>query len=151
LETQENQFEFHRIITERVSREVCIIRVSSDELDLFSNVLRVNSTKMRRGAWQSKNLPRGDNTPWMPTFVSPLYVEDLINICNRILAGTDFAAFKQRAPLCSQDVLNFYSSTNFPFAAPILFVQWRKSTWKSVLDANLHLTTLSLVRRLTGL
>ena len=92
LDPQENQFEFHRIITERVSREVCIIRVSSDELDLFSYVLRVNSTKMRRGAWQSKNLLRGDNTPWMPTFVSPLYVEDMINICNRILAGTDFAA-----------------------------------------------------------
>ena len=80
-------------VSSRVSRKVCIIRVSLDELDLFSYVLRVNSTKMRRGAWQSKNLPRGDNTPWMPTFVSPLYVEDLINICNRILAGTDFAAF----------------------------------------------------------
>ena len=82
LDAEENQFDFHRIITERVSREVCTIRTSSaNELDLFTYVLRVNSTKMRRGAWQSKNLPRGEYSPWMPTFVTPLYIEHISNEC----------------------------------------------------------------------
>ena len=74
LNTEENQYEFHRIITQGVSREVCTIRTSStEEMDLFRYSLRLNATRMRRGAWQSKNLPRGETSPWMPTFVSPLY------------------------------------------------------------------------------
>ena len=28
---------------------------------------------MRRSVWQSKNLPRREATPWLSTFVSPLY------------------------------------------------------------------------------
>ena len=74
LNAEENQHEFHRIITQGVSREVCAIRTSSaKEMNLFRYSLRLNMTRMRRGAWQSKNLPRGENSPWMPTFVSPLY------------------------------------------------------------------------------
>ena len=36
---------------------------------------RVNSTKMRRSVWQSKNLPRGENSSWMATFIAPLYTQ----------------------------------------------------------------------------
>lgn len=82
LEAEQNNFDFHRLITERVSREVCAIRVSStEEVDLFRYLLRVNSTRMRRGAWQSKNLPRGESSPFMATFVSPVYQEDLSDVC----------------------------------------------------------------------
>ena len=82
LDAEENQFEFHRLITERVSREVCIIRTySSEDLNIFRYLLRLNSTKMRRGAWTSKNLPRGENSPWLPTFISPLYAENISNKC----------------------------------------------------------------------
>ena len=85
LDPETNQFEFHRLITERVSKEVCVIRASStDEVNLFRYVFRLNSTRMRRGAWQSKNLPRGENSPWMPTFLSPLYVEDISSGCNKL-------------------------------------------------------------------
>lgn len=38
---------------------------------LLRYVLRLNSTRMRRTAWQSKNLPRGES--WFHTFLSPLY------------------------------------------------------------------------------
>jgi len=78
LETQQNQADFHRIITEGVSREVCAIRTSStEELNLFRYALRVNSTRMRRSAWQSKNLPRYEHNPWLYTFISPLYSETI--------------------------------------------------------------------------
>ena len=70
------QADFHRLVTEGVSKEVCIIRTSTnEEINLFRYVLRVNSTKMRRSVWQSRNLPRGEDTPWISTFISPLYVE----------------------------------------------------------------------------
>ena len=76
------QSEFHRLVTEGVSKEVCIIRASSnEELSLFRYVLRVNSTKMRRSVWQSRNLPRGDDHPWICTFLTPLYQEIVQRNC----------------------------------------------------------------------
>ena len=67
-----------------VSREGCTIRTSSaEEVQLSRFSLRLNSTKMRRGAWQSKNIPRGDDSPWMSTYVMPLYAEDISNGCGR--------------------------------------------------------------------
>ena len=76
LDPEENQADFHRIITEGVSREMCTVyAASSEEVNLLRFSLRFNSTRMRRGAWQSKNLPRSENSPWMATFLSPLYLE----------------------------------------------------------------------------
>ena len=69
------QAEYHRLLTERVSKEVCVIRASTEEVNLLRYVLRINSTTMRRSAWQSKNLPRGDDHPWVATFITPLYKE----------------------------------------------------------------------------
>ena len=39
---------------------------------LLRYVLHLNSTRMCRTAWQSKNLPRGES--WLHMFISPLYV-----------------------------------------------------------------------------
>ena len=69
-------FDFHRIFTERVSKRVCTIYAgSTEEISLLRYVFRLNSTKIRRGVWQSKKLPRGDSSPSMATFLSPLYKE----------------------------------------------------------------------------
>ena len=82
LDPEVHDSDFHRIITERVSREVCTIRLSStEELNVFRYALRVNSTRMRRSAWQSKNLPRYEDNPWMPTFLSPLYSDNTNGDC----------------------------------------------------------------------
>ena len=84
LDPEQCQSDLHRIITEGVSREVCTIRTSSaEEVQLSRFSLRLNSTKMQRGAWQSKNIPRGDDSPWMSTYVTPLYAEDISNGCGR--------------------------------------------------------------------
>ena len=62
VDREEFQSDYHRLVTEHVSKEVCVITASTDEeVDLLRYVLRVNSTRMRRSAWQSKNLPRGDD------------------------------------------------------------------------------------------
>jgi hypothetical protein len=83
------QADFHRIFTEGVSRQICTIRASlTQEVELLRYAFRVNSTKMRRSVWQSKNLPRGENSPWMATFIAPLYTETDSNckeISNKIL------------------------------------------------------------------
>ena len=47
-------------------------------------VHRVNSTRMRRSVWESKNLPRGEKNPWMATFLSPLYTENTFSDCTKI-------------------------------------------------------------------
>ena len=82
VDWDEFQSDYHRLITERVSKDVCVIRASTDaELLVLRYVLRVNSTRMRRSAWQSKNLPRGQDTPWICTFLTPLYSETITNTC----------------------------------------------------------------------
>lgn len=85
LESEKMLSDYHRLFTERVSREVCTIHASSAQvIGLLRFLLRVNSTKMRRSAWQSKNLPRGEDSPWIPTFLSPLYAEHISNTCKNV-------------------------------------------------------------------
>ena len=86
LDSVQYQSDYHRLFTEGVSRQVCAIHASSaQEVALFRYVLRFNSTKMRRSVWQSKNLPRGENSPWIATFLSPLYTDQLLFYCHRIM------------------------------------------------------------------
>ena len=85
LDSAQYQSDFHRVFTEGVSRQVCAIRASSfQEVELLRYAFRVNSTKMRRSVWQSKNLPRGENSPWMATFIAPLYSQTHDFNCNQI-------------------------------------------------------------------
>ena len=78
LDQETLQSDFHRLITQGVCKEIFAIRTSSaEELDLFRYSLRINSTRMRRGAWQSKNVPRGETSPWLSSFISPLYAENV--------------------------------------------------------------------------
>ena len=46
-----------------------------EEAQLFRYVLRVNSTKMIPSPWQKKNIPSVENSPWLATFISPLYLD----------------------------------------------------------------------------
>ena len=49
--------------------------VASQLLSVWRYVLRINSTKMVPSPWQKKNLPFGVNSPWLATFLSPLYAD----------------------------------------------------------------------------
>ena len=85
LDPAQYQVDFHRICTQGVSRPVCTIRASSfQEVELLRYAFRVNSTKMRRSVWQSKNVPRGEISPWMATFIAPLSTEEPDFLCNTI-------------------------------------------------------------------
>jgi hypothetical protein len=50
-----------------------IFTFTSEEEQLLRYILRLNSTKIVPSTWQKKNLPLGENSPWLATFVSPLY------------------------------------------------------------------------------
>lgn len=43
---------------------------------ILRHVLRLNSTKMQPTKWQRENLPSGDFSPFLPTFLSPLYQDN---------------------------------------------------------------------------
>ena len=86
LDPEQYQADFYRIFTKGDSRPVCTIRASSiREVELLRYAFRVNSTKMRRSVWQSKNLPRGKNSSWIATFIAPLYTEICEFYCEEIL------------------------------------------------------------------
>lgn len=85
LDEEQSRADFHRIITEGVSRNICKITLPSTvENNLLRYSLRLNSTKIRPTGWQSKNLPRGETSPWMATFVSPLYSEEPFEMCEML-------------------------------------------------------------------
>ena len=85
LNPEQYQSDYHRVFTEGVSREVCNICASSvHEIELFRDALRVNSTRMRRSVWQSKNLPRAQISPWMATCLTPLYSEKVFVRCDEL-------------------------------------------------------------------
>ncbi len=52
---------------------------NSKQEQLLRYVLRLNSTKILSSTWQKKNLPQGENSSWLATFVSPLYVDCLMD------------------------------------------------------------------------
>ena len=54
----------------------------AESVDLLRYSLRLNSTKIRPSAWQSKHLPLGEDSPWMASFLSLFYREFLLNCCH---------------------------------------------------------------------
>lgn len=74
--------DFKRIFVEGVpSTQVCPLFVQSDgEENLLRYLLRFNSTKIETNDWPIDQVPTGENSPWLLTFISPSYVDQ---------AGTD--------------------------------------------------------------
>lgn len=78
---------------------VCPIFVQSDEEEsLLRYHLRLNATKLLHGEnWPVKDLPVGENSPWLASFISPSYVDqagtdaemdDLVATTNRLTTST---------------------------------------------------------------
>jgi hypothetical protein len=53
--------------------QTTISTFTSEEEQLLRYILRLNSTQIVPSTWQKKNLPQGENSPWLATFISPLY------------------------------------------------------------------------------
>ena len=51
------------------------IFLCSGVVHLFRYMLLLNSNKIRPSAWQKENLPLGNGSPWMATFLRPLYAD----------------------------------------------------------------------------
>ena len=52
---------------------------TGEEIRLFRHILRYNSTKIQPTAWQKENLSQGESSPWLATFIRPLYLDGLLN------------------------------------------------------------------------
>jgi hypothetical protein len=53
---------------------------SDEGLSLFRYTLRLNSTRMEPTGWQTKYFPQHEYSPWLATFISPLYAEYLTQL-----------------------------------------------------------------------
>ncbi len=68
--------DFKRIFSNESSRTNHIPSITLPHLgasQLFRGLLRLNSTKMLPSQWQEENLPLGENSPWLATFLSPCF------------------------------------------------------------------------------
>ncbi len=81
LGKEQSVADFTRIFAKHASENTMtnIFMKSDEEAQLWRYVLRLNSTKMVPSAWQKKNLPLGENSPWLATFVVPLYNDSPID------------------------------------------------------------------------
>ena len=72
---------------------------TAEEVQLFRHILRFNSTKIQPTSWQKKNLPQGGNSPWLATFIRPLYFDG--DRCDTELRPADVCCYctKQNANL----------------------------------------------------
>ena len=77
LDGQKAADDFFRIMMEAGNGFVNITMDTQKEAELFRFILRLNSTKVLPSAWQSKNILLGEDSPWIATFVSPLYVDSI--------------------------------------------------------------------------
>lgn len=50
---------------------------SEEEENLLRYLLRLNSTKILTNTWPIEQVPTGENSPWLKTFVSPCYVDQV--------------------------------------------------------------------------
>jgi hypothetical protein len=68
--------DFFRVFPSWESDETLTIKADSMELlKLLRFVLRSNSTKIKPTTWQKNHLPLEENSPWLATFISPLYLD----------------------------------------------------------------------------
>jgi hypothetical protein len=75
--------EYDRAIECIAGKSGSVISVEPYELMLWNFILRLNSTKIVPGSEQTRHLASGMNSSWLfATFVSPLYVDGLLNFKN---------------------------------------------------------------------
>ena len=86
-----------------------IVLNTLEEAQLFRYVLRVNSTKMMPSTWQRQNILLVENSPWLATFVSPLYLDS--PFYDEAMVGKNCASCQLKAPKllrCSRCLSVFY-------------------------------------------
>ena len=72
---KKNAESFKRILPGNEKVMTITIQTTKDS-QLLRFVLRLNRSKITPSIWQKKNLALGEDSPWMATFVSPLYSDN---------------------------------------------------------------------------
>jgi len=52
---------------------------TAEEVRIIRYILQLNSTKIQPSSWQKKNLPLKEPSPWLTTFIRPLYRDGQLN------------------------------------------------------------------------
>nr|CAH0102531.1 unnamed protein product [Daphnia galeata] len=74
LNAKEASEYLHRVFVKKNSKPM-IVHTTDEGTKLLRYVLRLNSTKMKPSSWQENNLSLGKYSPFLATYISPLYQE----------------------------------------------------------------------------
>ena len=99
--------DFHRVFNQAPKEHLKIFLESEEEAQLWRYVLRLNSTKMVPSAWQKKHIPLGEESPWLATFISPLYLDcpyDSFASFNSDRSSTGPVAFGEKSSCASCEI-----------------------------------------------
>ena len=74
VKEKQAQDDFQRIFGQSIGGKPIQLIVTDEAAHLLRYLLRLNSTKMTPICWQNENLPLGKYSPYLATFLTPLYL-----------------------------------------------------------------------------
>ena len=80
LKSKQAEEDFKRIFLQKKEKNPVILLSTDSSINFLRYMLRLNATKIVPSSWQENNLPLGKYSPYLATYVSPLYSENL-SIC----------------------------------------------------------------------
>ena len=77
LKSKQVQEDFKRIFPPNGKKDPMPLWATENSVDFLRYMLRLNSTKMKPSLWQENNLPLGKYSPYLATYISPLYLDNM--------------------------------------------------------------------------
>lgn len=77
LKKKQAEEDFQRIFCGKKKNNPKILWATENSINFLRYVLRLNSTQMEPSGWQENNLPLGKYSPYLATYISPLYLDNL--------------------------------------------------------------------------
>ena len=77
LKSKQAEEDFKRIFLQKKEKNPVILLSTDSSINFLRYMLRLNATKIVPSSWQENNLPLGKYSPYLATYVSPLYSENL--------------------------------------------------------------------------
>ena len=77
LKSKQAEEDFKRIFLQKKEKNPVILLSTDSSINFLRYMLRLNATKIVPSSWQENNLPLGKYSPYLATYISPLYSENL--------------------------------------------------------------------------
>ena len=166
VEIEQSLDDFQRIFfgAKNPKNILTIFTYTQEESDLLRYVLRLNSTRMRATAWQSKNLPRGDRYKKLFSrlnlkfhfiiFWFYILIVGFLRLCRPCTKNAALKTLHRKSPvhfLPQKQSSPLHPDSRLHQLKAVLIVTRWSLVWKNVPAAKCFFIVMLLARKLIGL